>query len=91
MSSRLKHYQKVQTAQLKHLSEQADIYAGRTKSVQVRRGILEKQKTRNYQSEYDRIRSHLEDSATPFRTKEGLKTRTEHLKALGAKAVSGIM
>jgi hypothetical protein len=51
---------------------------------------LEKQKMRNYSNEYNRIRAHLEDSASPFTNKDGLKRRTEHLKTLGARAVDGM-
>ena len=68
----------------------ADAFQNRTKSVALRRDILEKQQKRNYQSEYDRIRSHVEDSATPALTKDHLKGRQAHLKALGAKAVDTI-
>ena len=48
---------------------------------------MEKPKHRTYQSEYDRLRSHIENSATPTLTKDRLKTRTEHLKSRGAKAL----
>ena len=40
----------------------------------------------NYQSEYDRIRSHLGNSATPFVTRQTIINRTRVLEALGAKA-----
>ena len=68
-----------------------EAHQGRAKSVALRREILEKQKMKNYQTEYDRIRSHLSESKHPFQTQEKIKSRTEHLKSLGAKAVSGIV
>ena len=52
--------------------------------------FLQKQQQRNYQSEYDRIRSHVEDSATPSLNKDHLKGKMARLKALGAKAVDSI-
>ena len=88
--SQLNHYQKMQLSQVKYLIDMADAFQNRTKSTALRREILEKQKKRNYQSEYDRIRSHVEDSATPSLTKDHLKGRQAHLKSLGAKAVDSI-
>ena len=64
-----------------------DAFQNRTKSVALHGEILEKQKKQNYQSEYDRIRHHVEDSATPALSKNHLTTRAAHLKALGAKAL----
>ena len=84
------HYQKMQLSQVKYLNDMADAFQNRTKSTALRREILEKQKKRNYQSEYDRIRSHVEDSATPSLTKNHLQTRQAHLKSLGAKTVDTI-
>ena len=43
------------------------------------------QHLRNYQSEYDRIRNELSNSAIPFQTKEGLKKRTIELQHMGVK------
>ena len=88
--SQLNHYQKMQLSQVKYLNDMADAFQNRTKSTALRREILEKQQKRNYQSEYDRIRSHVEDSATPSLTKDRLKGRQAHLKSLGAKAVDTI-
>jgi hypothetical protein len=87
---KLNYYSKLQIEQIKHLKDHIDAYRTRAASVALRKEILEKQNMRNYQSEYERIRAHLEDSAIPFKTREGLKTRAVHLKALGAKAVGSI-
>ena len=87
---KLNHFRKLQLEQIKHLSDHIDAYRTRAASVALRKEILEKQNVRNYQSEYDRIRAHLEDSAVPYKTKEGLRIRSAHLKALGAKAVGSI-
>ena len=87
---KLTHFRKLQLEQIKHLSDHIDAYRTRAASVALRREVLEKQNVRNYNSEYERIRAHLEDSAIPFKTKEGLRIRSTHLKALGAKAVGSI-
>ena len=88
--SQLSHYQKMQLSQVKYLNDMADAFQNRTKSTALRREILEKQRKRNYQSEYDRIRSHVENSATPALTKDRLNRGVAHLKTLGAKALDTI-
>ena len=88
--SQLNHYQKMQLSQVKHLNDMADAYQNRSKSTALRREILQKQNQRNYQTEYDRIRFHVENSTAPSLTRTHLTNRTAHLKALGAKAVDGI-
>ena len=80
----------MQLSQVKYLNDMADAFQNRTKSTALRREILEKQRKRNYQSEYDRIRNHVENSATPALNKNHLTARTAHLKTLGAKALDTI-
>ena len=84
---KLNHFRKLQLEQIKHLSDHIDAYRTRAASVALRKEILEKQNVRNYQSEYDRIRNHVENSATPALTRNHLTTRPAHLKTLGAKAL----
>ena len=57
--SQLNHYQRMQLSQVKYLNDMADAFQNRTKSVALRREILQKQQKRNYQSEYDRIEATL--------------------------------
>ena len=90
IKSQLSHYQQKQLSQVKYLNEMADAYKNRTSSIALRKEILEKQKRRNYQSEYERLRGHVEYSATPALTRDHLKTRTDRLKSLGARAVDSI-
>ena len=90
IKSQLNHYQQKQLSQVKYLNEQADACRNRTKSVALRKEILDKQKRRTYQSEYERLRSHVENSATPALMRNNLKSRTERLKQLGAKALDTI-
>ncbi len=80
----------MQLSQVKYLNDMADAFRNRTKSVHLRKEILQKQDQRNYRSEYERIRSHVEDSATPALNKGHLRDRMTHLKRLGAKAVDSI-
>ena len=80
----------MQLGQAKYLNDMAEIFQDRTKSTHLRREILQKQQQRNYQSEYDRLRSHVEGSASGTITKQHITDRVAHLKKLGAKAVDGI-
>jgi hypothetical protein len=87
--SQLSHYQ-TQLSQVKYLSDMADEIQNRTKSTALRREILEQQRKGNNHSEYDRIRNHVETSATPSLNKNALAARTTHSKTLGAPALDTI-
>ena len=78
--AQLDHYQRMQLSQVKYLNDRAEIFQNRTKSTHLRREILQKQNQRNYRSEYERIREHVEDSATPALNKDHLRDRMTHLK-----------
>ena len=72
--SQLDHYQRMQLSQVKYLKDRADVFQNRTKSTHLRREILQKQNQRNYRSEYERIRAHVEDSpALNTKTTYGIK------------------
>lgn len=74
------------------MNDTADAFRNRIASVALRKEFLEKQKMKNYSSEYDRLRAHLETNSTmPYQTRSGLKNRVDHLKALGARAVESIV
>ncbi len=90
IKSQLSFYQQKQLHQVKYLNDMADAFLNRSKSVALRRKVLDSQKVRNYQSEYERIRNHVSNSATPFRNQASLSSRTEHLKKLGAKSLDTI-
>ena len=80
----------MQLNQAKYLNDQAQIFQNRTKSTHLRRQILQNQQSRNYQTEYDRLRHHVEGSASGTITKQHVTDRVARLKKLGAKAVDGI-
>ena len=80
----------MQLADVQHRSAAIEARQSRVKSIALRNEILQKQTSRNYQSEYDRIRVNLEDSAIPHKTRTAITHRTAHLKQLGARAVEGI-
>ena len=80
----------MQLTQVKYLNDMAEAFQNRSKSVHLRKEILQEQDQRNYRSEYDRIRNHVENSATPSLTKQHVTDRAAHLKKLGARAVDTI-
>ena len=88
--SQIKKHQKMQVAQIKHLSDSIEARQSRASSAAFRHHILEKQKIHNYTTEYDRLRAHLENSALPYETRERVKARTAKLQQMGAKATTGI-
>ena len=58
----------------KRLKEQVDAHGTKAKSLQMRRNIIKAQKLANYQNEYDKIRSILEQSIT--KRERGISKRT---------------
>ena len=80
----------MQLTQVKYLNDMADAFQNRTKSIHLRKEILQKQDQRNYRSEYERIMNHVENSATPSLTKQHITDRQAHFKKIGARAVDTI-
>ena len=80
----------MQLTQVKYLNDMAEAFQNRSKSVHLRKEILQKQDQRNYRSEYERIRAHVEDSRTGTFNKDHLRAKMAHLKKLGARAVDNI-
>ena len=76
----------MQLSQVKYLNDMADAFQNRTKSIALRKKNLDKQRKRSYQSEYDRIRNHVENSATPSLNKNHITARTTHLKNIRRKS-----
>ena len=87
---KIKHLQKVQIESAKHYSNLIEARKMQSANAQFRKDILDRQRVMNYQSEYDRLRAHLEDSALPYRTRADVKGRADKLKQLGARAVTAI-
>lgn len=81
-------HQKMQLEQMQYLNTAIEVRKARSNNLAFRREILEKQKVNNYSSEYNRIRAHLQDSSIPFESRQNLKSRTELLKSMGARAVT---
>lgn len=89
--SKINHLKKTQLETAQHYKKLIEGRQALAASADIRRQIIQKQNVRNYRSEYDRLRAHLEDSATPYQTKERIKDRTKMLEAMGARAVNSIV
>ena len=86
----MEKYSRKQISQLKAVNNQIEARLTRTKSVALTNEWKQKQAMRNYQSEYDRIRNELLNSALPFQTQEGVIKRKAELEKMGVKICSMI-
>ena len=80
----------MQLHQLERLNKDIEVRASRTHNLDIRNKWLHAQKVKNYQSEYDRIRSHMANSVVPFETVQRLNSRRTVLEKLGAQAFDGM-
>jgi uncharacterized protein YukE len=81
----MEKYSKMQLSQFKDLNKQIEARLTRTKSVDLTNEWKQKQNMRNYQSEYDRIRNELENSALPYQTQDSITKRKIELEQMGVK------
>ena len=70
-NNKLQHLQKIQIESAKHYSNLTEARNMPSARAQFRKDILDKQRVMNYQSGYDRLRAHLENSALPYQTRAG--------------------
>ena len=77
---------RMQPSQLEAMNKEMEVRRTRRSNIDIRNKWQQAKTVKNYQSEYDRIRSHLGNSATPFVTRQTIINRKRVLEALGAKA-----
>ena len=87
----LARHSKMQTKQLQHMNEQIGARAARHQNIIIRNQWMQAKTSKNYQTEYDRIRNHLANNLLPHQTKEKVKNRKNELEVLGAKALDRIV
>ena len=80
----------MQSHQLERINKEIELRQNRTANLNIRNGWLRAKTIKNYQSEYDRIRSHMENSAAPFVLRHTINNRKAALERLGAQAFDGI-
>jgi len=76
--SELARRMKKQTKQLQFLNEQIEVRAARRQNITLRNSWMQAKTSKNYQTEYDRIRSHLQDSVAPGKTVESINKRKKY-------------
>ena len=87
----LARHSKMQTKQLQFMNTQIETRAVRTQNIATRNQWMQAKTSKNYQTEYDRIRSHLGNNIVPHETKENVKNRKRELEAMGARAIDQIV
>ena len=83
-------YMNMQLSQLERMNKEIETRHNRTANLNIRSGWLQAKRINNHQSEYDRIRNHMENSAVPWLLKDKLKNRKGALEKLGAQAFDGM-
>ena len=91
----MRKYMNMQTAQLERMNKEIEVRHNRTANINIRNGWLRAKTIKNYQSEYDRIRNHMENSAVNstsnfWITRDKLNNRKGALEKLGAQAFDGM-
>ena len=80
----------MQLNQLERYNKEMEVRAARVENLDIRNKWLHAKKVKNYQSEYDRIRGHMENSVLPYQTTAKVKDRKAALERLGARAFDTI-
>ena len=81
----------MQSSQLERINKEIELRHNRTANLNIRNGWLRAKTIKNYQSEYDRIRSHMEtNSVMPHVLRETINRRKQTLERLGARAFDGM-
>ena len=86
----LRHHMNRQFTQLDRLNKELEVRHTRTANLDIRNKWMHNKNIKNYQSEYDRIRSHMAHSVNPGHTIDLMNQRQETLKKLGAQALDGM-
>lgn len=88
--TKLQKLNRMQLEHVKYLNGMIEARQARVSNLAFRKRVLEQQKVHNYQSEYSRLRAHLDETSMPPTTKKLMDERIKHLESLGIKAVGGI-
>ena len=90
MMHKYNKYMNIQLSQLERMNKEIEVRHNRTININIRNGWLRSQTLKNYQSEYDRVRNHMSNSATnstgEWITRDKLNNRKGALEKLGAQA-----
>ena len=82
----LKKYMNMQLHQLERMNKEVEVRAARVENIEIRNKWLRAQKIKNYPSEYDRIRAHMDNSVLPYVETRKVRNCKAELERLGARA-----
>jgi uncharacterized protein (DUF111 family) len=80
-------HMRMQMNRLEGLNKDIEVKAARRANIDLRNKWQQAKTVKNYQTEYDRIRNHLNNSTMPSTTKDVITKRKKALEGLGAKAL----
>ena len=87
----MKKYMNMQSHQLDRMNKEIELRHNRAANLSIRNKWMEGKVMRNYQSEYDRIRTHMDqNSGLPWVFRDKLNNRKGALEKLGAQAFDGM-
>ena len=90
----MRKYMDMQTHQLERMNKEIEVRHNRKANIEIRNGWLRAKTIKNYQTEYDRIRNHMANSAVnstgEWMTRERINNRKGVLEKLGAQAFDGM-
>ena len=81
-----RNYTNQQVSQIEALNKEVEVRNSRREIIELRNKWMRAKTVKNYQTEYDRIRNHLNNTATPGITREQATKRIKVLEGLGARA-----
>ncbi len=82
----LARHVRMQLNQLKGMSREIEVRQAMRANLDIRNKWMQANTVKNYQTEHDRIRKHLNNITMPHTTKAVVLQRKQTLEALGAKA-----
>ena len=82
----LKKYTNKQIAQLELMNKHIEVISSRRQNIEMRNQWQRAKPFKNYQTEDDHIRNHLNDTSVQGITREQALTRKNTLEDLGARA-----
>ena len=86
----LAKHMNMQFKQIDRLNKEMEVRSSRRANLEIRNKWYQAKNIKNYQPEYDRIRTHMANSVVPYETVQRLSNRKSVLEKLGAQAFDGM-
>ena len=86
----LAQHMNMQLNQMERMNREMEVRSTRKANLEIRNKWQQAQHIKNYQSEYDRVRSHMANSVAHYEPVQRLNKRKSVLEKLGAQAFDGM-